>query len=181
MKKFLAVLALAAMAASVAVAGDYDWKQQSGKTIKIIFVQHTYAEGMMKKLPEFEALTGIKVDYSIMPEENLFDKLTTTLASGSSELDVIMIPHYNIWQYAGSGFLEPLDNFLKNPKVYNPAYNFEDFFPALRDLNRWDCVPGHKVGTGNQWLMPVGFEYNGFMYNTEVFKQKGLKPPKTLD
>ncbi|MDR1611575.1 MAG: sugar ABC transporter substrate-binding protein [Planctomycetota bacterium] len=181
MKRILAAILLFAVLATAAAAGDYNWKQQSGKTIKIIFVQHTYAEGMLKKIPEFEALTGIKVDYSIMPEENLFDKLTTSLSSGTSELDVIMIPHYNIWQYAGSGFLEPLDNFLNDKTLYNPAYDFDDFFPALRDLNRWDCVPGHKVGTGNQWLMPVGFEYNGFMYNTEVFKEQGVKPPKTLE
>lgn len=181
MKKLWGALMLAALAASAVVAGEYNWKQQSGKTIKIIFVQHTYAEGMLKKIPEFEALTGITVDYSIMPEENLFDKLTTSLSSGSSELDVIMIPNFNIWQYAGAGFLEPLDNFLANKELYDPAYDFEDFFPALRNLNRWSCVPGESVGTGKQWLMPVGFEYNGFMYNTEVFAKHNLKPPKTLD
>lgn len=182
MKRALAAFLLVAVFMTAVMAGEYDWKQQSGKTIKIIFVQHTYAEGMMKKIADFEALTGIKVDYSIMPEENLFDKLTTSLSSGSSELDVIMIPNFNIWQYAGAGFLEPLETFFNNPKVFNAGYfKIDDFFPALLNLNRWSCVPGEAVGTGSQWILPVGFEYNSFMYNTEVFAKHNLKPPKTMD
>ncbi|NLL37045.1 MAG: sugar ABC transporter substrate-binding protein, partial [Fretibacterium sp.] len=73
----LLVLTLALFSfAGVAVAEEFNWKQCEGQTIKILFNQHPYAEGIIQKIPEFEALTGIKVVHTMIPEENYFDKLT---------------------------------------------------------------------------------------------------------
>ena len=183
MKKLTLLFVVTALlfTAGIAAAADFNWKQAEGKTIKVLFNQHPYAEGIIKKLPEFEAATGIKVVHTMVPEENYFDKLTTSLSSKSGEPDVYMTGAYQCWDYATSGYMVDLNKFLNDPKMTAADYNYGDFFPGIVGALRWDLVPGHKVGTGGQWALPIGFEDNVLMYNLEVFEKHGVKPPKTID
>ncbi len=182
MRKFILVL-LAALVLTVSAvrSGEFNWRMCEGQKINILVVQHPYAEGMMKKLAEFEAATGIKVESSIIPEENYFDKLTTSLTSRSGDPDVFMTGAYQVWEYAPPGYLADLDAFIKNPAKTAPDYNYADFFPGIVGALRWDKIPGHKVGAGPQWALPLGFEANCLSYNKDVFKKLGLKVPATID
>ncbi|MDY3729022.1 MAG: sugar ABC transporter substrate-binding protein, partial [Candidatus Choladocola sp.] len=81
MKRMISASVTAAMlvgsmsAAMVAQAEEeFDWRAYEGTTIEIQMVQHTASEAMVKKLEEFEELTGIHVEYSITPESSYFDK-----------------------------------------------------------------------------------------------------------
>lgn len=60
---------------NTAAAGEFNWKAYEGTQIDVLFSEHTYADAVEAKLADFEALTGIKVNYSSMPESNYFDKL----------------------------------------------------------------------------------------------------------
>ncbi len=159
----------------------FDWKAHEGTTLHIMFNQHTYADAVIEKLPEFEALTGINVEYSVTPEENYFDKLTTALNSRSGNPDIFMTGAYQVWEYAPAGYIEPLDDYINDPNKTHAEYNFDDFYPAVVGSLRWDCIPGHRVGEGPQWALPMGYELNNLAYNKRVFDEKGLEPPKTTD
>ncbi len=164
-----------------ASADGFNWKQCEGQTVKILFNQHPYAEGIIKKIPEFEALTGIKVVHTMVPEENYFDKLTTSLSSRAGEPDIFMTGAYQCWDYSTAGYMVDLDKFLNDPTKTAPDYDYADFFPGIVGALRWDLVPGHRVGKGPQWALPIGFEDNCLMYNTDVFTKAGVTPPKTID
>ncbi|MDR1613485.1 MAG: sugar ABC transporter substrate-binding protein [Planctomycetota bacterium] len=179
-KSIIALLALGAFCAA-AVAGDFNWKQQSGKSINVLLVQHPYGEGITTKLAEFEAATGIKVNISIIPEENYFDKLTTSLSSHSGDPDVYMTGAYQVWEYAPPGYMVDLSTFIEDPGKTAPDYNFADFYDGIVGALRWDLVPGHKVGVGPQWALPLGFETNCLSYNKEVLDKFGVAVPKTMD
>lgn len=180
MRKILMLAALVALAVGVASAGEFNWKANSGKTINVLLNQHPYAEGIIQKLPEFEALTGIKVVYSTIPEENYFDKLTTSLSSRSGDPDVYMTGAYQVWEYAPPGYMVDLMKYINDPTKTEASYDYADFFPGIIGALRWDMVAGHKVGTGPQWALPLGFEANCLSYNKDIFAKHGLKAPATL-
>ena len=162
-------------------AEDFDWKNYEGTTINVMFNEHNYSKAVIEKIPEFEELTGITVEYSSTPESNYFDKLNTSLSSRSGTPDVYMTGAYQVWEYAPAGYMEPLDNYINDPAKTDPDYNFDDFIPAVVDGLKWDTVPGHKVGEGSQWALPMGWELNCLAYNKNVFAEKGLEVPATTD
>jgi multiple sugar transport system substrate-binding protein len=163
-----------------AAASTFDWKAQSGKTLRVMFNQHPYAEAIIKKLPDFEAKTGIKVEYSLTPEENYFDKVTTALNSKSGDPDIFMTGAYQVWEYAPAGYVEDLSTYINDPAKTGPEYDFADFYPGVTGSLQWDLIAGHKTGSGAQWALPLGFEMYTMAYNKKIFAEKGLKPPTTM-
>ena len=55
------------------VTGDFDWKRYEGTELNVLFSEHTYADAVEAKLKDFEDLTGIKVNFSTMPESNYYE------------------------------------------------------------------------------------------------------------
>ena len=187
MKKLLAIgLSAMMLASTLAVsvpadeAGDFDWKKFDGEEITVLFSEHTYADAVEQKLDEFTEKTGIKVNYSSMPEGNYFEKLNVELSSHSGSIDVFMTGAYQSWEYATAGNLEPLENFI-DTDLTSPEWKYDDFIPAVIDALKWDCVPGHAVGEGSQWALPMGWEVNILTYNKKILEEKGLPVPETAE
>lgn len=162
-------------------AEDFDWKAHEGTTINVMFNEHNYSKAVISKIKDFEELTGIKVEYSSTPEENYFDKLNTALSSRSGNPDVYMTGAYQIWEYAPAGYVEPLDDYIKDASKTSPDYNFDDFYEGVVGALRWDLMPGHEVGKGSQWALPMGWELNNLAYNKRVLEEKGIAVPTTTD
>ena len=129
------------------ITGEFDWKRFEGQSVKLLLNQHPYTDGMLKELAtQFEAKTGIKVQYDIFPEEEYFNKLTVALSSGSSEYDVFMTGAYMVWQYMPPGWMEDLTPYIQNSSVTNPDYDFNDIIDGIAAGLRWDGVDGSEVG-----------------------------------
>lgn len=161
--------------------GEFDWKNYEGTELNILFSEHTYADAVGKKLSDFEDLTGIKVNFSTMPESNYFDKLNVELSSHSGSVDVFMTGAYQSWEYATAGNMEPLEDYINNPSLTSPDYDYDDFIPGVIDALKWDCVPGHPVGTGSQWALPMGWEVNILTYNKRILEENNLSAPVTAE
>jgi multiple sugar transport system substrate-binding protein len=146
-----------------------------------MFNQHNYQKAITDygKLDEFKELTGIEVEYSVTPEENYFDKLNIALSSKSGEPDIFMTGRYQVWEYASAGYMEPLEGYINDPAQTEASYDFADFYPGVVGTLAWDCVPGHPVGSGSQWALPMGYELNNIAYNKKYFDEKGIKLPAT--
>lgn len=162
-------------------AEGFSWDLASGSTIKILFNQHPYVEPIVAALPEFEEKTGIKVEYSIIPEANYFDKVTMQLNSRSGDPDIFMTGPYQIWEYASAGYMQDLDEFMNNPNMVSDDFDVDDFYPSILNANRWSGKTGEMMGTGPLWGLPMGFETNELAYNKRIFEEHGIKPPKTID
>ncbi|NLK37121.1 MAG: sugar ABC transporter substrate-binding protein [Epulopiscium sp.] len=160
-------------------AGEFDWKKYEGSSIQVSFVQHTIADAIVSKIPEFEEATGIKVDYSITPEANYFDKVSTSLSSRSGDPDLFMSGAYQLWDYSSAGFVEDLTPYIEN--MTTADYDFEDMVGSAVSALKWDGVPGHAVGEGAQLGLPLGFEIYSLAYNKRAFEQAGIEVPKTYD
>ena len=179
-KKFLAVvLTVAVVMCAGAAFADIDWQAYKGTTINVMFNEHTYANAIIAKMADFEKLTGIKVVYSTTPETNYFDKLNTALSSRTGDPDIFMTGAYQTWEYAPAGYMEPLDAYIQDSKKTSESYKYDDFIPGIINALRWDLVPGHPVGKGKLWALPMGWEINTLTYNKKIFEAKGIKAPTT--
>lgn len=179
-KKFTSVVLAALMLLCAGAAfADINWKACEGTTLNVMFNEHTYAQAIIAKLADFEKLTGIKVVYSTTPETNYFDKLNTALSSRTGDPDIFMTGAYQTWEYAPAGYMEPLDAYIGDKTKTSEAYKYDDFIPGIINALRWDLVPGHPVGNGKLWALPMGWEINTLTYNKKIFEAKGLKAPTT--
>ena len=132
-------------------------------------------------IEEFESKTGIKVNLTTMPESNYYEKLNVELASKSGSIDVFMTGAYQAWEYATAGYMEPLEGYIENSSLTSADYDYDDFIDGVIDALKWDCVPGHAVGTGSQWALPMGWEINILTYNKQILADHNITPPKTAE
>jgi multiple sugar transport system substrate-binding protein len=183
-KPFIAPILILVLSVSIfnGSASGINWRQASGEKIKLLFVSHPFVDSVRPLIPEFEKKTGIKVDLEVLAEVPAFDKLLMDLQSKSGTYDVFMTDPLHNWQYASAGWVEPLDPYIKNSKLTDAAaYNVRDFSPGLFAAGRWNCVPLQGIGKGSLWALPINYETYILAYRADIFKENGLKPPKTYD
>lgn len=144
-----------------------NWKQDSGKTITLAVEEHPWWETVKPQINCFEKLTGITVKPSVLGEDQFVSKLPTELSSGASTPDVFMVNQYG--QAQGSGWLQNLDSYLKNPKLTDPSwYDVNDFFPGAKSFAQTD---------GHYMALPVTAEAQMLFVRSDLVK----KAPTTMD
>jgi len=175
------VLIVATLLSSGTVLADssFNWRQCEGQTINLLLNKHLWTESTAELFPEFEKMTGIKLKYQILPEEEYFEKLLIDLSTRAGTYDAFMTGPVLEWQYSYAGWIKPLDEFLNNPDLTSPDYEPQDFIPAVLNNHRWSGRLGDPVGTGSLWAIPVQVESHILYYNKELLKALGLTIPTT--
>ncbi len=171
------------LAQTKAMAADFNWQANKGKSIKLLLNKHPYADAMIANLENFKKLTGMNVTYDVFPEDVYFDKVTAALSSGSSEYDAFMTGAYMTWTYGPAGWIVDLNEYIKDASKTNPAYAWDDFLPGVKGSCAWNGKPGSAVGSADakQWCIPWGYEQNDLTYNRKMFDKAGVSVPKDLD
>jgi multiple sugar transport system substrate-binding protein len=150
-----------------------DWKQFAGTKITVGVVDFGDTQILKDQIADFEALTGITVDYQLYPEAEWNQKLIVDLQSTAAQFDVLLSDFMYLPQFAQAGFIENVDNYLKDPKLTDSAwFDLEDIFPALRDAAQVD---------GQYWGLPLSTETTLLYYRKDLFEAAGLKPPDNMD
>jgi multiple sugar transport system substrate-binding protein len=162
-------------------ASSFDWKQQSGKTIYPILVEHPYTDAMEPFFPEFEELTGITIQHEKLPETQFREKLLLALSTGAGTYDVFMTGYIDDFRYVGGGWIEPLDDYIADSNRTDPSWDFADFYESLIEVNRWNGEPGTGVGEGNLWALPVNEEGYSLFYRKDIFEAEGIEVPTNYD
>ena len=159
-----------------------NWRQAEGQTLTIGLNKHPFTESLLPLIPEFRKLTGINIEYLILPEAEYFTKLVADLSQQRGEFSVIMTGPVRNWQFVEPGWILPLDDFLNNPKLTDLGwYRFDDFYPALLAANRWNGKIGGGVGEGPIYSIPVLEESYILAYRKDIFDQYNIKVPTTLE
>lgn len=114
---------------------------------------------------EFEEENNCKVEITAFPYTELRDKLITALSGGQGP-DVVMMDQIWVGQYAESGFVENLGDFIGDADEIKE----ENYFPGA-----WDSC-GYL---GNMYGIPFDVGVWGMLYyNKDMFKAAGLDPEK---
>ena len=166
-------LVLGLVYAATAQAQQFNWQQFKGTQIRVLLNKHPFQAGIEPSLKDFEQLTGIKLITEVYPEYQFRAKVLVELTSGASSIDVFMsMPAQEGLKYIRAGWLQPVDEFLKNASLTAPDYNWNDFLDKTRDAM---TIEGKLVGP------PIQVENAALMYRKDVFSKYGVKVPTTLD
>ena len=145
--------------------------------IHLLLNRHPFTESILRFIPEYQKQTGITVKTLLLSEEEYFEKLITELSSHNDYYDLFMVGFPQMWQYANAGWIEPLDDYIKDPDKTSVDWDFADFFPELIKCSRWNLKQGEGIGQGPLWAIPVNEEAYVIFYRKDLFERFGVKVP----
>lgn len=148
----LATLACAVSMSSVALA----------ETVTIGTVNNGDMIRMQGLASAFEAAhPGIELEWVILEENVLRQRLTTDIAANSGQFDVMTIGMYEAPIWGGNGWLEPMTGL-------SASYDVNDIFPAVR---------GGLSANGELYALPFYGESSMTYYRADLFEAAGLTMP----
>jgi multiple sugar transport system substrate-binding protein len=164
---------LSATRPSVAAApAHFSWRQSEGTTLHLLLSQSHWQQVIASRLPEFEQLTGIKLVTEVYSQGQLWEFLENGLKV-PGRVDVFMtLPALDGVRYLRAGGIQSVKEYLQNPQLTAPEYNWEDFFPRTRAAME---IEGAILGP------PVMAEHLAVFYRKDLFKQYQVPVPRTLD
>ncbi len=166
--------ALALSGARPAQAQAMNWKKFSGQKIEVTLVKSPRADILEKGLPEFEALTGIKVGFEQIPEQQARQKQVIELTSGKPSFDVIHESfHVQKRLFEKSGWVADLSGMMKDPTITAPETVESDFSSA--------GLLFAKNQQGQMRALPQSVDYWVVYYNKEMFEKANVKYPDTFE
>ena len=159
----VAALAVSALLAGCSGAGG---TSTSSKTINVLMVNNPQMVELQKLTKaHFTKETGIKVNFTVLPENDVRDKISQDFSNQAGQYDVATISNFEVPFYAKNKWLLPLDSYITKDKAYDQA----DIMPSMtRSLTADD---------GKLYGQPFYGESSFLMYRKDVFASKGLKMP----
>ncbi|WP_334597664.1 ABC transporter substrate-binding protein [Pseudomonas alvandae] len=134
----------------------------AAETITIATVNNADMIRMQRLSKAFEAEhPDIKLNWVVLEENVLRQRLTTDIATQGGQFDVLTIGTYETPLWGAKQWLEPMTNLPA-------AYDMEDIFPSVRQ--------GLSVN-GTLYALPFYGESTVTYYRTDLFKQAGLSMP----
>jgi ABC-type glycerol-3-phosphate transport system substrate-binding protein len=125
-------------------SADIDWQQFEGDQINIGAVQHPWVQAIKPAIPVFEELTGIDVQWNILPENQFRTKRQTDASTGAGQFDVFFMDQV-VNQFRNEGWLQPLDPYFNDESLYDESfYKPNDLFES----SRWQA---HGGGYSDNW------------------------------
>ena len=135
----------------------------SAETITIATVENGDMVRMQALSERFvEANPDVELEWVVLDENTLRQRVTTDIATGGDRFDVVTIGTYEATIWAERGWLAPLDD-----------------LPGDYDLD--DLLPGIRAGLSHEGTLhgaPFYGESSFTMYRTDLFEAAGLEMPE---
>ncbi|SES32367.1 sorbitol/mannitol transport system substrate-binding protein [Vreelandella subterranea] len=149
-------LPLTSLAAAIAFAGQ----AQAETELTVATVNNNDMVIMQSLTDVFEAAhPDITLDWVVLEENVLRQRMTTDIATGGGQFDVMTIGTYEVPIWAERGWLSPLDNLPD-------AYNEDDLLASVRDgLSHDDTLHA----------LPFYAESSMMYYRTDLFEEAGIE------
>ena len=133
------------------------------QTLTIATVNNSDMIRMQKLSKTFETEhPDIKLNWVVLEENVLRQRLTTDIATQGGQFDVLTIGMYEAALWGAKGWLEPM-------KDLPASYALDDVFPSVRE--------GLSV-KGSRYALPFYAESSITYYRTDLFKDAGLTMPE---
>ncbi|MFI0903866.1 ABC transporter substrate-binding protein [Streptomyces sioyaensis] len=163
----VAVVALAVGALLAGCASDGGAGGSSGShVINVLMVDNPQMLQVRKLTADhFTQETGIKVNFTVLPENDVRDKISQHFSSPAGLYDVATVSNYEVPFYAKNSWLRPLDGYAAKDKTFDQA---DILAPMRQSLTADD---------GKLYGEPFYGESSFLMYRKDVFAAEGLKMP----
>ena len=136
-------------------------------TINVLMVNNPQMVDLQKLTREhFTAETGIEVNYTVLPENDVRDKISQEFSSQAGTYDVASLSNFEIPIYADSGWVAPLDEYIEQ----TPEFEQDDILgPMAESLQGED---------GKIYGEPFYGESSFLMYRKDVLDAEGVEMPE---
>ncbi|MFI8892877.1 ABC transporter substrate-binding protein [Streptomyces paradoxus] len=137
-----------------------------GDAINVLMVNNPQMVELQKLTrAHFTKETGIKVNFTVLPENDVRDKISQDFANQAGQYDVATLSNYEIPIYARNGWLHEMNGYVAK----DPAYDEQDVLKPMRQSLTAD--------DGKLYGQPFYGESSFLMYRKDVFEKKGLTMP----
>ncbi|MFF5296650.1 ABC transporter substrate-binding protein [Paractinoplanes globisporus] len=165
----LAVTMTATLAA--ALAGCAGWGGGPGgggpDTINVLMVNNPQMIDLQRLTEDnFTKTTGIHVNYTVLPENDVRDKISQEFSSQAGQYDVASLSNFEIPIYAKSKWIAPLDDYTKADTQFDQA----DILPSM--------TKSLTADDGKLYGEPFYGESSFLMYRKDVLQQAGITMPE---
>ncbi len=165
--------AIAAVAATaVAVSGCAGWgsgasSSADGGAVNVLMVNNPQMMDLQRlTAANFTAKTGIKVNFTALPENDVRDKISQEFSSQAGQYDIATLSNFEIPIYAKAKWVAPMDDYIAK----DSAFDQDDILkPMTTSLS----------SEGKIYGQPFYGESSFLMYRKDVMDAKGITvPPK---
>jgi len=142
----------------------------AGTTIRIVtFTGPQIAEPLQRRAPDFNKLTGAKVEVITVPFSDLYQKILTDFATKTNSYDAIVFAPQWMGDYVPAGYLEDLSTRV----TADAALQWNDIAPFFRDFS--------ATYQGKVYSVPLDGDFQMVYYRSDILAKDGVKPPETWD
>ncbi len=172
MSRYLARAAVLVMAAVLVAACNSSTPSSgakfSGTTVRVVtFTGPQIAEPLQRRAPDFEKLTGAKIEVITVPFSDLYQKLLTDFATKTNSYDATVFDPQWMGDYVPPGYLEDLTDRVQN----DSALQWTDIAPFFRDFS--------ATFKGRVYTVPLDGDFQMVYYRKDLLQRDGLTPPET--
>jgi sorbitol/mannitol transport system substrate-binding protein len=131
-------------------------------SINVLMVNNPQMVDLQQLTEEhFTKETGITVNYTVLPENDVRDKISQEFTSQAGQYDVASLSNFEIPIYAKAGWIAPMDDFIaKDPE-------FDILAPMTTSLS----------SEGKVYGQPFYGESSFLMYRKDILAAKGVTMP----
>jgi multiple sugar transport system substrate-binding protein len=169
----LAGILLLPVCSSKAVADDQGKTGTgAGEKVELVISRWAgpHADDQAAILKQFEKETGIGVRMDAIDYSQLRQKQTLNLSGKTGAYDLVWVQEVWLPEYVSSGYLLPLDDFVKDEVLSGKDFDFQDFSPNLIKINTIN---------GKLYALPTFVQTPLMVYNKELLQKAALQAPKT--
>ncbi|MFF8841776.1 ABC transporter substrate-binding protein [Streptomyces sp. NPDC015127] len=155
--------AVALVATGCAGAGGTSFG--GGDALNVLMVNNPQMVQLQKLTARhFTKETGIKVNFTVLPENDVRDKISQDFSHQAGQYDIATISNFEVPFFADNGWLRPLDAYAEK----DTAFDQDDILePVAQSLTH----------DGTVYAEPFYGESSFLMYRKDVFAAKGLTMP----
>src|SRR3954463_1642364 len=91
-------------------------------SINVLMVNNPQMEDLQKLTADnFTKQTGITVNYTVLPENDVRDKISQEFSSQAGQYDVASLSNFEIPIYAKSQWIAPMDDFIAKDAAFDQS------------------------------------------------------------
>ncbi|MFG2678096.1 ABC transporter substrate-binding protein [Streptomyces sp. NPDC048392] len=138
-----------------------------GNAINVLMVNNPQMVELQKLTADhFTKETGIKVNFTVLPENDVRDKISQDFANQAGQYDAATLSNYEIPIYARNDWLHEMNSYVAE----DPAYDEQDILRPMRESLTGD--------DGKLYGQPFYGESSFLMYRKDLFAKAGLTMPE---
>ncbi|MEJ2554669.1 MAG: extracellular solute-binding protein [Anaerolineae bacterium] len=154
----------------VVVTPTPEAKPYEGLEVNILtFTGPQIAEPLQRRGPDFTALTGAKINVTIVPFADLYQKILTDAATETNAFDAWVFAPQWMADYITPGYMEDLTDRVKADQ----AIQWDDIAPFFRNFS--------AMYNGRIYTIPLDGDFHMVYYRTDLLEQEGMQPPATWE